>query len=93
MLLEKNDKKWNEAYERAKDEWLAFGVGEPHIPNNLVVDDNGKKVFHYPPYYLEAQRLLADELLRIGNKKPTDLMTSDEQLDRELDELFACMKS
>lgn len=92
-LLEKNNELWNRAYEKAKNEWLAFGIGEPHIPNSLVVDENGKKVFHYPPYYLEAQRLLADELLRIGKKNPTELLTSDEQLDRELDELFACIKS
>lgn len=91
-LLEKNENKWNTAYERAKKEYLAFGIGNPRISDNEVVDENGQKVFHYPPYYMEAQRLLAEELLRIGNRKPIDPLTPTEKLDEELDELFACMK-
>lgn len=91
-LLEKNENKWNKAYEKAQKEYLAFGIGNPRISNSEVVDENGQKVFHYPPYYMEAQRLLAEELLRIGNKKPVDTPTTAEKLDEELDELFACMK-
>ena len=91
-LLEKNENKWNNAYEKAKKEYLAFGIGNPRISDVEVVDENGKKVFHYPPYYMEAQRLLAEELLRIGNRKPIDSLTPTEKLDEELDELFACMK-
>jgi len=92
VLLEKNNELWNEAYEKAKEEWAAFGICESHIPNNLVVDENGNKIFHFPPYYMEAQRLLADELLRIGNRKATNLLTPNEQLDQELDELFAVLQ-
>ena len=91
-LLEKNENKWHTAYEKAKKEYLAFGIGNPRISDNEVVDENGQKVFHYPPYYMEAQRLLAEELLRIGNRKPIDPLTPTEKLDEELDELFACMK-
>lgn len=91
-LLEKNENKWNMAYERAKKEYLAFGIGNPRIPDSEIVDEKGQKVFHYPPYYMEAQRMLAEELLRIGNKKPLDPSTTAEKLDEELDELFACIK-
>lgn len=91
MLFDKNNKNWEMAYEKAKNEWMVFG--EVKIPDREVVDENGNKVFHYPAYYLEAQRLLAEELLRIGNKKSTDILTPDEIWNRELDDLFTCIKN
>ncbi len=93
MLYDKNNEKWELAYQKAKDEWTSFGWGETEIPQSKIVDENGNRIFHYPAYYLESQRLLAEELLRIGNRKSTDILTPDEALDKELDELFACIKS
>lgn len=72
--------KWNEAYQLAVDDFekSGFGLWRPSFDD--VKDENGKKIWMYPSYYLEAQRRLAEELLRIEKRKDFDLMTSGEQI-------------
>ncbi len=45
-------------------------------------------IFTFPKFYLEAQALLAEELLRYGKSKKQDKYQENEKYDLELDELF-----
>lgn len=45
-------------------------------------------VFTFPQFYLEAQALLAEELLRYGRDKKKDKYQEEEEQDKELDDLF-----
>lgn len=100
---DRQTKKWNKyweiAHEKAKQDYTVFYnvdggmvdvfdlLSEKTI-NDMVVDEKGNKVYHYPSYYLEAQKLLADELLSIRLPSNKRLLLPNYNND-DIDDLFS----
>lgn len=79
---------WNEEYKRLED-YYSNDWGIPWKPN-----PNDIKIFKYPSTYLEAQKMLTDELVNIRHKNSKinfDLIYKQANEDKELNDLFDYM--